>query len=388
MSFFVRVSTSENSFNPPLPLKGKWEVALVDLNLNDVPPTHIKHHDVGVRKYKRKDFEPMINLGERGIMMNFYAQVEMDRMIIRDSNSKEDARMRRAFQKYNYGNVGKYGRQTSDFDRWNYKIPLDHFSNIMGIWVQVACKQLCIYFNQNPDGEISLSAVVDLLNLDIQTKENEIKAYIRQIFKGTGGETALTNTPYFRLPLLSYKDGFIKMETPYWLHTIYIAKELKEIFKFQVISMTNSMSQVFSRAKIRVPNQLKGTYYYRHETDIGGTLYEWGTYPYWIAAPTKNLINYVGYDDQGKVKVEWEEQGVAVLLPDIVEETTVGKFSQPLLRLTSWRDGDVYKQFNNLIYVPLRYNSLGNLNIVVTAEEDKIIRDGQATLHFRRRDEI
>ena len=388
MSFFVRVSTSENSFNPPLPLKGKWEVALVDLNLNDVPPTPIKHHDVGVRKYKRKDFEPMINLGERGIMMNFYAQVEMDRMIIRDSNSKEDARMRRAFQKYNYGNVGKYGRQTSDFDRWNYKIPLDHFSNIMGIWVQVACKQLCIYFNQNPDGESSLSAVVDLLNLDIQTKENEIKAYIRQIFKGTGGETALTNTPYFRLPLLSYKDGFIKMETPYWLHTIYIAKELNEIFKFQVISMTNSMSQVFSRAKIRVPNQLKGTYYYRHETDIGGTLYEWGTYPYWIAAPTTNLINYVGYDDQGKVKVEWEEQGVAVLLPDIVEETTVGKFSQPLLRFTSWRDGDVYKQFNNLIYVSLRYNSLGNLNIVVTAEEDKIIRDGQATLHFRRRDEI
>ena len=102
MSFFVRVSTSENSFNPPLPLKGKWEAALVDLNLNDVPPAPIKHHDVGVRKYKRKDFEPMINLGERGIMMNFYAQVEMDRMIIRDSNSEEDARMRRAFQKYNY----------------------------------------------------------------------------------------------------------------------------------------------------------------------------------------------------------------------------------------------------------------------------------------------
>ena len=117
MSFFVRVSTSENSFNPPLPLKGKWEAALVDLNLNDVPPAPIKHHDVGVRKYKRKDFEPMINLGERGIMMNFYAQVEMDRMIIRDSNSEEDARMRRAFQKYNYGNVGRYGRQTSDFNR-------------------------------------------------------------------------------------------------------------------------------------------------------------------------------------------------------------------------------------------------------------------------------
>ena len=50
----------------------------------------------------------------------------------------------------------------------------------MGIWVQVACKQFCIYFIQNPDGEISLSAVVDLINLDIQTKEHEIKAYIRQ----------------------------------------------------------------------------------------------------------------------------------------------------------------------------------------------------------------
>ena len=62
-------------------------------------------------------------------------------------------------------------------------------------------------------------------------------------------------------------------------------------------------------------------------------LYEWGSYPYWIATPNKYLVNYVGYEDQGKVKVE--EQGVVVLLPDIIEETIVGKFSQPLLRLTS-----------------------------------------------------
>ena len=88
------------------------------------------------------------------------------------------------------------------------------------------------------------------------------------------------------------------METPYWLHTIYIAKELNEIFKFQFISMTNSMSQVFSRAKLRVPNQLKGMHYYRHETDSGETLYEWGAYSYWIAAPNKNLVTYVGYEDR------------------------------------------------------------------------------------------
>ena len=47
------------------------------------------------------------------------------------------------------------------------------------------------------------------------------------------------------------------------------------------------------------------------------------------------------------MKVEWEEQGVAVLLPDIVKETTVGKFSLPLPRVASWRDGDCLDRDRN-----------------------------------------
>ena len=388
MSFFVSVNTSENSFNPPIPLEGKWEIALVDLTLGNVPPAPTKYHNAGVGTYKKRDFEQVIKHGENGLLLHFYVQIVMDRMIIRDSQNEEDARLRRAFQKYNYGNIGRSGRQTSDFDRWNYRIPLDRFSDIAGFWVQVTCKHLSEYFNRNPDAEISLNALLDLLNLDIQAKENEIKTYIRKMFKGTGGETALINTPYFRLPLLSYKDGFIKMETPYWLQSIYIANELNRIFRFEVLSVRNNVSQIFTRVGIRVPSQLRGTYYYRHETEIGGTLYEWGTYPYWIITPSKNLVNYIGVENQGRVKVERDEQGIVVLLPNIIEETIIGKFSESLLRFTTWRDGDVYKQFNHLVYVPLRYTSLSDLNIVVKAENDKLIRDVQATLYFRRRNEI
>ena len=85
------------------------------------------------------------------------------------------------------------------------------------------------HFSRNPEAEIALKAIVDLLNLEIQVKENEIKTYIRQMFKGTWGETALTNTSYFQLSLLSYKDGFIKIESPFWLHNIYIAIELNKL---------------------------------------------------------------------------------------------------------------------------------------------------------------
>ena len=234
MLFFIRVNTSENSFNPPILIEGKWEVALVDLNLNNVPPAPVKDQHVGVRKYKKKDFEPIINHGENGVMVYFYVNIVMDRMIIHNSQDEEDARLRRAFQKYNYGNVGRSGRQTSDFDRWNYRIPLEHFSDIAGIWVHVTCKHLSEHFSRNPEAEITLKALLNILNLDIQAKEDEIKTYIKQMFKGTGGETVLVNTPYFRLPLLSHTDGFIKMETPYWLHKTYIANELNEIFKFDI----------------------------------------------------------------------------------------------------------------------------------------------------------
>ena len=61
----------------------------------------------------------------------------------------------------------------------------ESFSDIARFWVQVTCKHLSEHFSRNPEAEIALKAIVDLLNLEIQVKENEIKTYIRQMFKGT-----------------------------------------------------------------------------------------------------------------------------------------------------------------------------------------------------------
>ena len=85
------------------------------------------------------------------------------------------------------------------------------------------------------------------------------------------------------------------MKVPFYVTQILINKEMNDIFQFPSVMYSNEMVNIFKRSYLRVPNNLKGTYNYKHEVGTAGTTtYDFSTIPYFIPTPCSSLINYIG----------------------------------------------------------------------------------------------
>ena len=68
-----------------------------------------------------------------------------------------------------------------------------------------------------------------------------------------------------------------------------------------------------------------------------------------------------------------------------MEDTRVGIKGLPLLRITSWNNNQQYKQFNNPIYVPVRYTTISDLKVDILTDSTPFVSNkGFITLHIRR----
>ena len=70
----------------------------------------------------------------------------------------------------------------------------------------------------------------------------------------------------------------------------------------------------------------------------------------------------------------------------VLEETRIGSKFDSILRLVWIPKGEIYRQFQHRIYVPLRYDTLHNFNIrVINTTNNQQAVNGFAILHFRKR---
>ena len=70
----------------------------------------------------------------------------------------------------------------------------------------------------------------------------------------------------------------------------------------------------------------------------------------------------------------------------VLEETRIGSKFDSILRLVWIPKGEIYKQFQHRIYVPICYDTLNNFNIcVINTNNNQQVVNGIAILHFRKR---
>ena len=397
-SFFARLDLANNRFSPQLKLDGQWETALYDISITSSKsssPSQISNEKI----LTKEDFpilsEPREVWADRNIML-FMVKLKIDRMVryeslrghdreVREMEPEDVAatrELRKAFKLYKYGNNKGYGTQSSQFDKWNYQIDLEA-RNLREAYIMIPSSVLWKYWREDPTRKLTLTKLCQMITENITTKMGEAEAYLRNIFKDTAGKLIITQPPYFYNPELSYVNGFLNISTPWFIHKIYTHPEFHAIAKMPELDKWGNWFTIFRRDLMRVPNYVRGHIYYGNEE--GGTEYEFNTEKYYIGTPTQILRNYIGRDASDGNNKNGDSKILKIKIPHILEETKIGPVSEPLLRITSWAVGQIYKEFKLPLYVPLRYGIIDDFNIEVTNSEGDKITSGFATLHFRKK---
>ena len=217
----------------------------------------------------------------------------------------------------------------------------------------------------------------------IATKMKEAEDYLKTLFKDTAGKLIVTQPPYFYKPEVTYVNRFINISTPWYVYKIFTHPDFHAIAKMPELEKWGNWFSIFRRDLMRVPNYLRGIFYYGNRE--GGTQYECNTEKYYIGTPTQMLRNYIGHDAPDADNNNNDIEILKIKIPHILEETKMGSVSESLLRITSWAAGQVYKEFKLPLYVPLRYGIIDDFNIEVTNSKGDKITSGFATLHFRKK---
>ena len=109
---------------------------------------------------------------------------------------------------------------------------------------------------------------------------------------------------------------------------------------------------------------------------------------YFINTPCRKIVSYLPGE---AATTTTQVQGDTVLFivkvdGGVLEETRIGSTFDSILRLVWIPKGEIYKQFQHRIYIPLRYDPLNNFNIrVINTNNNQQVVNGFAILHFRKR---
>ena len=390
-NFFLSLKSSDNVIHPPIHLEGKWEVALVDIDLSTPHSSKIKSNVTPSSKsvetkFKTTLFPQSVNEGKKSLYMNIHIDMRPQGILVDTSYSNsENQNLRAAWQKYHYGNT-RAAIQSSDYDKWNYKLPWSSYMDNLGLWIRIDAEELIKKFTENVNREFLLSEIVELLNADVMKKSNEIKEWLKKRFKSTGGEVALTTALYFTLPLIKIEGDYLSMDLPYYMDQIIMNREIAAFFGFKGDQKSAHQINIYSRYRYEVPNTLTGSNTY---TPPGGspTTYYFNRYKYYVFSPATKLRVFkptttISTTTGGSISNSVSSL-VKVVLKDVIEETMVGTETGSILRMITW--DEAFKQFNNLMYIPLRYSIIDALNIEITdLYNNTSIKTNSVTLHFRR----
>ena len=390
--FYMKVGVTENLINPQIKLDGKWEVALCDLSLI-TSSLNIGGGDVttattsGFRKIKKSDFQTPLNL-----FMMIKIQVAENRLLRMKAeggiNNIETDRLKEAWKRYKYGNNTQYGIQSSQFDKWMNDLKFEEFHHNRPTWIVVRSRDILSLWGEDPDKEISLEELLTRINADIRGQEASIKYYIRILFKNNDEALKLLESPYYSVPEFNYKNGYISLKTPYYVSAVWVSQDFARLIKLDTFGEDYlSLKPIFKRVRFQVPNFLSGTYYWRI-SEYEGREYQFQTENYFINTPCRKIVSYLPGETTTTTTTVADNTILFNVKVDggVLEETRIGSKFDSILRLVWIEKGEIYKQFQHRIYVPLRYDTLNNFNIrVINTTNNRRVVNGFVILHFRKR---
>ena len=155
--FFVLCNLSSNGFNPEIKFDGKWEVAVYDLSLGgEFPSTSTATTMTNVTEQMelcKKDFtilgHPLKEAEQyNSFLMLFKAHIAERDILLRPGNEAGTTPLREVFKRFGYGTRGT-SHLSSQFDIWNYQIPLITYSNRVQ-WLFIDGEWLHSYWTEDP----------------------------------------------------------------------------------------------------------------------------------------------------------------------------------------------------------------------------------------------
>ena len=188
--FFVRCNLSSNVFNPETQLDGKWEVAAYDLVFgNDLPTTastpettvtdqiDLRKNDFPTLGHPPKDVERY-----NSFSMQFKAHITERDRLVRPGDEAGTTALREACKRFGYGNRGT-SHLSSQFDIWNYQIPLITYSTSAG-WMYVDGEWLHTYWSKDPNRVLTVEDLFNEMTSQILVRMRSVYDYVKDLLRG------------------------------------------------------------------------------------------------------------------------------------------------------------------------------------------------------------
>ena len=398
--FYMRVGITENLINPQIKLDGKWEVSLCDISIND-PSLQIggggerstRTKTLGFRKIRKSDFPKMLETEDRqkNIFMLIQIQIRENRLLRLDSETSkidigETNLVKKAFREYNYGNNAQYGTQSNDFDKWMNDLRYDKLEDERPGWIIVENRDMLKLWEEDPNKEITLQELFMKINSEIIAQKRSIETHLKGVFSiEEEADVKLLSPPYWTTPEFNYKNGYVTFKTPYYVYRVWASEDLVRLIKFDYFGRDYlTLKHIFERYRFKTANFLRGVYGLRQPNRI----YQFPKENYYINTPCRKIVSYLPGETSTTTTTT---SGRTILFNvkvdgGVLEETRIGSKFDSILRLVWIKKGEIYRQFQHRIYVPLRYDTLSNFNIrVINTTNNQQAVTGFAILHFRKR---
>ena len=148
---------------------------------------------------------------------------ERDRLA-RPGNKAGTTALREAFKRFGYGNRGT-SHLSSQFDIWNYQIPLINYST-RARWIYIDGEWPHTYWSEDPNRVLTVEKLFNEMTSQISVRMPASYDYVKDLFKGTSGEKIVTELPYFYAPEMKYVNGFMQIKVPWYITSAYMHEDI------------------------------------------------------------------------------------------------------------------------------------------------------------------
>ena len=294
--FFVHCNLSSNVVNPEIKLDGKWEVAAYDLAFgNDLPTTStsITTSVTDQIELRKKDFPILGHPPKEAERYNSFSMLfkahitERDRLLQPGDEAGTTA-LREGFKRFGYGNHGT-SHHSSQFDIWNYQIPLITYSTTVK-WLFIDGEWLHTYWSEDPNRVLTVEELFNEITARDSVKIQGAYDYVKDLFKGTTGEKVVTELPYLYAPEMKYVNGFMQIKVPWYITSVYMHEDIANAIKLKMYGDWGRFKKLFERKVVKVPCTLTGSITLRKPKMI---TYDFGEDRYFTCIPTKEIREYI-----------------------------------------------------------------------------------------------
>ena len=276
----MHCNLSSNVFDPEIKLDGKWEVAVYDLALGDdllstsTATTTMTTNVTEQIELCKKDFPILGHPPKEAECYNSFsmllkAHIAKCERLLRPSIEAGTTALREAFKRFGYGNRGT-SHLSSQFDIWNYQIPLLKYGNRIQ-WLFIDGEWLHSYWNEDPNRVLTVEELFNEITTQISVKMVGAYGYLKGLFKGTSGEKIVTELPYLYAPEMKYiisscmltngiyqgtficMNGFMQIKVPWYIPLVNMHEDIANSVQLKTYGDWGRFKKLFERKVVEVP---------------------------------------------------------------------------------------------------------------------------------------